>query len=210
MTAVRRYDTVKRILDMAGAAALLAGTFPAQAVVGVVVALGLGRPVFFRQRRPGRNGELFTLVKFRTMCEIDERRGLVADADRLTGLGRLLRSTSLDELPTLWNVLKGDMSFVGPRPLLPEYLPLYSGEQARRHEVRPGMTGLAQVAGRNAVEWEERLGLDVEYVRSRSFFLDGKVVWRTVRLVLAREGISAAGSATAEPFQGSLYRRATR
>ena len=162
----RTYDRVKRMLDTVASAAGLLATAPLQLGVALTVALRLGRPVLFRQLRPGRDGELFELVKFRTMTPIDPQRGLVTDADRLTPFGRRLRATSLDELPTLWNVLVGDMSFVGPRPLLPEYLSLYSPDQARRHEVRPGITGLAQVAGRNHVEWADRLALDIVCFRS--------------------------------------------
>jgi lipopolysaccharide/colanic/teichoic acid biosynthesis glycosyltransferase len=154
--------------------------------------------VLFRQVRPGRHGELFTILKFRTM-----RDGPGADAERLTSLGRWLRATSLDELPELWNVLRGDMSLVGPRPLLVEYLPLYSPRQSRRHEVRPGLTGLAQVAGRNLVDWEERFELDVEYVDTRSLALDLRIIGQTVAAVLRREGISGEGEATMSPFRGS-------
>lgn len=198
-----RYDLVKRAADVAVAGAALVVTAPVQAVVAVTVARRLGTPVLFRQERPGRDGRIFTLVKFRTMLEVDDSRGLVSDADRLTAFGRLLRSTSLDELPTLWNVLRGDMSLVGPRPLLPSYLPLYSAEQARRHEVRPGVTGLAQVSGRNAVSWADRFALDVEYVDRRSLALDLKILWATVRTVVARDGISAEGEATMRPFEGA-------
>jgi lipopolysaccharide/colanic/teichoic acid biosynthesis glycosyltransferase len=199
----RTYDRAKRVLDVVGSAAGLLATAPLQLGVALAVALRLGRPVLFRQLRPGRGGELFELVKFRTMTPIDPERGLVTDADRLTPFGRRLRVTSLDELPTLWNVLVGDMSFVGPRPLLPEYLGLYSPDQARRHEVRPGITGLAQVAGRNHVDWADRLALDTDYVSARSLSLDARILWQTLRLVMAREGISAAGEATMAPFRGA-------
>lgn len=164
----------------------------------------LGSPVFFRQPRPGRHGRPFHMVKFRTM---NDERGpdgeLLPDSVRLTPFGRFLRATSLDELPELWNVLKGDMSLVGPRPLLVEYLPLYSPEQARRHEVRPGITGWAQVNGRNALSWDDKFKLDVWYVDHRSLWLDVKILWLTVRKVLVREGISAAGEATMSKFTGS-------
>ena len=164
----------------------------------------LGSPVFFRQTRPGLRGRPFEMVKFRTMTDARGPDGkLLPDAERLTAFGRFLRATSLDELPELWNVLKGDMSLVGPRPLLMEYLPLYSPEQARRHEARPGITGWAQVNGRNALSWEEKFKLDVWYVDHRSLWLDVKILWLTVRKVLVREGISADGEATMSKFTGS-------
>jgi lipopolysaccharide/colanic/teichoic acid biosynthesis glycosyltransferase len=163
----------------------------------------LGSPVFFRQTRPGLHGKPFKMVKFRTMTDARGTDGqLLPDADRLTPFGRFLRASSLDELPELWNVLKGDMSLVGPRPLLMEYLPLYSPEQARRHEVRPGITGWAQVNGRNALSWGDKFKLDVWYVDHGSMWLDIKIVWQTVRKVLVREGISAAGEATMSEFKG--------
>ena len=163
----------------------------------------LGSPVLFRQTRPGLYGKPFTMVKFRTMT--DERGAdgaLLPDAQRLTPFGRFLRASSLDELPELWNVLKGEMSLVGPRPLLMEYLPLYTPEQARRHEVCPGITGWAQVNGRNAISWDEKFALDVWYVNHRSLWLDVKILWRTVRKVLVRDGISAPGDATMPKFEG--------
>lgn len=188
----------KRALDVIGAAAgLLVAAVP-MAVIAVALRLTMGAPVLFRQVRPGRHGEPFTLVKFRTM-----RSGEGADADRLTPLGRWLRASSLDELPELWNVLRGDMSLVGPRPLLVEYLPLYSPRQARRHDVRPGLTGLAQVTGRNLVDWEARFELDVQYVETRTLALDLRIIGRTVAAVLRREGISGEGEATMAPFTGS-------
>lgn len=164
----------------------------------------LGSPVLFRQVRPGLHGRPFRMVKFRTMT--DERGAdgeLLPDAQRLTSFGRFLRATSLDELPELWNVLRGEMSLVGPRPLLMEYLPLYSPEQARRHEVRPGITGWAQVNGRNALSWEERFKLDIWYVDHRSLWLDLRILWLTVRKVIVREGISAQGEATMPRFTGN-------
>jgi len=164
----------------------------------------LGSPVLFCQVRPGLHGKSFTMVKFRTMT--DERGpdgALLPDAQRLTPFGRFLRASSLDELPELWNVLRGDMSLVGPRPLLMEYLPLYNSEQARRHEVRPGITGWAQVNGRNAISWVDKFALDVWYVDHRSLWLDVQILWRTVRKVLVRDGISAAGEATMTKFTGS-------
>lgn len=164
----------------------------------------LGSPVFFRQTRPGLHGKPFKMVKFRTMTDARGSDGqLLPDADRLTPFGRFLRASSLDELPELWNVLKGDMSLVGPRPLLVEYLPLYSSEQARRHAVRPGITGWAQVNGRNALSWGDKFKLDVWYVDHGSIWLDIRILWLTVRKVLVREGISAAGEATMTKFTGS-------
>lgn len=164
----------------------------------------LGKPVFFQQARPGLHARPFQLIKFRTMTDARGPAGqLLPDVERLTAFGRFLRSSSLDELPELWNVLKGDMSLVGPRPLLMEYLPLYSAEQARRHEVRPGITGWAQVNGRNALSWEEKFKLDVWYVDNRTLWLDIKILWLTVRKVLVRDGISAAGEATMPRFTGS-------
>ena len=168
----------------------------------------LGNPAFFRQRRPGLGGRPFNMVKFRTMTDARGASGeLLPDADRLTTFGRFLRSSSLDELPELWNVLKGDMSLVGPRPLLMDYLPLYSTEQSRRHEVRPGITGWAQINGRNALSWEEKFKLDVWYVENQSLWLDIKILCLTVRKVLMRDGISAAGEATMPRFRGSQMER---
>ena len=162
-----------------------------------------GEPFFF-QRRPGLHGNIFRIVKFRTMNNRRDAKGeLLPDAKRLTGIGRIVRKTSLDEIPQLINVLKGDMSLIGPRPLLPEYLPLYSREQARRHEVRPGITGWAQVNGRNAIDWQTRFRLDVWYVDHLSFALDVKILWLTILKVFRSEGISAAGSATMEKFTGN-------
>ncbi|WP_434034331.1 sugar transferase [Cupriavidus sp. a3] len=169
-----------------------------------VVRVRLGNPVFFRQIRPGLHGEPFHILKFRTMTDARGPDGeLLPDPERLTRLGAFLRSTSLDELPELWNVLKGDMSLVGPRPLLMEYLPRYSPEQMRRHMVRPGITGLAQISGRNAISWEEKFRLDVWYVDHVSVWLDIVILWKTVIKVVAREGISAAGEFSAPRFMGS-------
>jgi lipopolysaccharide/colanic/teichoic acid biosynthesis glycosyltransferase len=163
----------------------------------------LGSPVFFCQMRPGLHGRPFRMIKFRTMTDARGSDGrLLPDADRLTAFGRFLRASSLDELPELWNVLKGDMSLVGPRPLLVEYLPLYSRVQARRHDVRPGITGWAQVNGRNALSWDRKLELDVWYVDNRSLWLDLRILWLTLRKVLAREGINAPGEATMPRFTG--------
>lgn len=200
------YDAVKRVLDVLAAAVLLVLTAPVQLGVALAVAAKLGRPVLFRQPRPGRHGRVFTLVKFRSMRDADPATGLVSDADRLTSFGRALRATSADELPTLVNVLRGDMSIVGPRPLLVAYLERYSHEQSRRHEVRPGVTGLAQVSGRNTIGWDDKLRLDVEYVDRRSFRLDAVILWRTLTSVLRRDGISAEGHATAPEFLGSAGR----
>jgi lipopolysaccharide/colanic/teichoic acid biosynthesis glycosyltransferase len=164
----------------------------------------LGHPVLFKQIRPGLKGQAFKMVKFRTMTDERGTDGqLLPDADRLTPFGRFLRASSLDELPELWNVVQGDMSLVGPRPLLMEYLPLYSSEQARRHEVRPGITGWAQVNGRNAISWEDKFKLDTWYVDNRTMWLDIKILWLTVRKVLVREGISASGEATMPKFNGT-------
>jgi lipopolysaccharide/colanic/teichoic acid biosynthesis glycosyltransferase len=182
-----------------GGAALVA-TLPIQAVIAVAVRRSMGAPVLFRQPRPGKDAVVFELVKFRTMHHPDAER--VTDGERLTSLGRFLRSTSLDELPTLWNVVKGDMSLVGPRPLLVEYLPRYTAEQARRHGVRPGVTGLAQVSGRNALSWEERLALDIDYVDRRTMTLNCRILMATISSVLLRRGISADGEATMSAFLG--------
>jgi lipopolysaccharide/colanic/teichoic acid biosynthesis glycosyltransferase len=199
----RATDVVQRAVDIVVAGGVLVVSAPVMAGVAVVVAAGLGRPVLFRQQRPGLHGRAFTLVKFRTMRDVDEKRGLVTDADRLTGLGRVLRATSLDELPTFWNVLRGQMSLVGPRPLLMHYLDLYTPEQARRHLVRPGVTGLAQVSGRNLLSWEDRLALDVWYVDHRSLALNARICARTALLLLRRVGIAAPGSVTMPQFTGS-------
>lgn len=195
---------MKRLLDILLSALGLIVLSPVLLVTAVLVRIKLGSPVLFRQSRPGRNGKIFTLCKFRTMTDRrDEKGGLLPDEARLTGFGRLLRSTSLDELPELWNILKGDMSIVGPRPLLVKYLPLYTPEQMHRHDVRPGLTGWAQVHGRNAVSWEEKFRLDLWYVENLSFFVDVKTVLLTVRNVLRREGISSGSAATMEEFTGS-------
>jgi lipopolysaccharide/colanic/teichoic acid biosynthesis glycosyltransferase len=177
---------------------------PLLALLALLIALRLGRPVFFVQARPGQGGKSFALLKFRTMTDArGDDDQLLPDAERLTPFGRFLRSTSLDELPELINVLKGEMSLVGPRPLLPEYLPLYSPEQARRHEVLPGITGWAQVNGRNAVDWPERFALDVWYVDHHTLWLDLKIILLTIRTVLKREGITANGEATMSNFRGN-------
>jgi len=199
----RPYDPVKRAIDAIAAAVLLVVTMPLQLAVALLIWMRLGHPVLFRQERVGLGGEVFQLVKFRTMRSTDAALGLVEDAQRLTPLGRVLRATSLDELPSLANVLRGEMSMVGPRPLLVRYLPRYNTTQARRHEVRPGMTGLAQVSGRNSASWEDRFTADVVYVDHRSFWLDARIVARTIAVVLRRDGISAEGHATSPEFLGS-------
>jgi lipopolysaccharide/colanic/teichoic acid biosynthesis glycosyltransferase len=199
----RAYDVVKRLLDIVASAALLVMLSPLLLVIALLVRINLGSPVLFTQHRPGKNGRIFALYKFRTMKPSPGAASVEAvasDAERLTRFGRILRTTSLDELPELWNVLRGDMSIVGPRPLLVEYLERYNSEQARRHEVRPGITGWAQVNGRNAVGWEERFAMDIWYVDKRSFLLDAKIAWMTIAAVLKREGVSAEGRATMEPF----------
>ena len=178
--------------------------FPVMAVLYFLVKKKLGSPVFFKQERPGRYEKVFSMVKFRTMTDArDEEGNLLPDEERLPKFGKLLRSTSLDELPELWNILKGDMSIVGPRPLLTKYLPRYNAHQRRRHEVRPGFTGLAQVHGRNALTWEEKFDWDVKYVDEISFAGDAKIVLDTVKVVLKKEGISSEGSATMEEFMGT-------
>ncbi|TCJ40229.1 sugar transferase [Parafrankia sp. BMG5.11] len=194
----------KRIFDLLGSAVLLLLGAPLLAVVAVLVRWKIGSPVIFRQIRPGLGGQPFTMFKFRTMAdERDETGALLPDEARLTDLGRLLRSTSLDELPELWNVLRGEMSLVGPRPLLMEYLPHYSPAQARRHHVRPGITGWAQVIGRNALTWEEKFDADLWYVDHNSLALDMRILWLTLRTVFRREGINAPGEATMPKFTGS-------
>jgi lipopolysaccharide/colanic/teichoic acid biosynthesis glycosyltransferase len=194
---------LKRCLDVVGALVGLIVTAPLIVVIALCVLLDLGWPVLFTQRRPGLGGRPFTIVKFRSMLDLRDADGVpLPDAERLTRFGRLLRATSLDELPELWNVLVGDMSFVGPRPLLMEYLSLYTQLQARRHEVRPGVTGWAQVHGRNALSWEQRFELDVWYVDHRSLRLDLRIIARTLGNVLRREGISEPGHVTATKFRG--------
>lgn len=195
---------MKRTLDLAMAAVLLLLLSPLLLLTALCVWIFLGSPVFFTQVRPGLNGHPFRLYKFRSMRDLSDANGCaIPDQHRLSSFGRLLRSLSLDELPQLLNVLLGDMSLVGPRPLLMEYLPIYSPEQARRHEVRPGITGWAQVNGRNAISWEDKFALDVWYVDHCSMWLDIKILWLTVRKVMVRAGISAAGEATTSKFTGS-------
>ena len=173
-------------------------------IVGRKIAINLGQPILFKQKRPGLYGEVFEMIKFRSMRDtVDDKGNTLPDSERLTSFGKKLRNSSLDELPGLWNVLKGDMSLVGPRPLLVEYLPLYSDEQAKRHNIRPGITGWAQVNGRNAISWEEKFKLDVWYVENRTFWLDIKILFLTVKKVFVKEGISAEGEVTMHKFTGS-------
>ena len=195
---------MKKLLDVVGAASGLVLFSPVLAVVAFLIWRQMGVPVLFRQTRPGLHGKPFDMIKFRTMRDAFDAQGNpLPDAERLTKLGRFLRSSSLDEFPELWNVLKGDMSLVGPRPLLMEYLPLYSSEQARRHEVRPGLTGWAQVNGRNAISWEEKFRLDVWYVDNQSLWLDFRILCLTVLKVVRRDDISATGEATMPRFNGN-------
>jgi lipopolysaccharide/colanic/teichoic acid biosynthesis glycosyltransferase len=197
----------KRLFDIVAATALLVAVAPILVLAALAVRVALGQPVFWRQLRPGLNGRPFWMIKFRTMTtETDARGHLLPDEQRMTSIGRLLRSSSLDELPELWNVLKGEMSLVGPRPLLMQYLERYTPEQARRHEVRPGITGLAQVSGRNALSWDEKFALDVRYVDSLSPWLDARLLLLTAWNVLSRDGISQPGHATAQEFMGSAGR----
>lgn len=194
----------KRVFDILIAAAGLVLLFPIMFIVGFSIYRSLGSPVLFSQERPGLNGVIFKMNKFRTMKDAFTFEGKpLPDSERLTPFGQFIRSASLDELPSLWCVLKGDMSLVGPRPLLVEYLPLYSKEQARRHNVKPGITGWAQVNGRNAISWEEKFKLDIWYVDNQSFWLDVKILLMTVKKVFVREGVSAEGEVTMSKFTGS-------
>ena len=200
----------KRLFDLVFSLVLVAILLPLFALLAVMVYLDLGAPVLFRQQRPGLGGKPFTFYKFRTMNNgTDEKEQLLSDSDRLTRLGKLLRRTSLDELPQFFNVIKGDMSLIGPRPLLMEYLDLYTVEQMRRHEVKPGITGWAQVNGRNAITWEEKFKLDLWYVDNYSFSLDTKIFFLTILKIMIRDGINQEGMATAEKFRGSLINRGT-
>jgi lipopolysaccharide/colanic/teichoic acid biosynthesis glycosyltransferase len=195
---------MKRLFDFIVALSAFVMLLPIIIIVGILIRTKLGSPILFTQDRPGLNGKVFKMMKFRTMLDGKDKHGnLLPDDERMTPFGAFLRSTSLDELPGLFNVLKGDMSLVGPRPLLVQYLPLYSNEQARRHNVRPGITGWAQVNGRNAISWDEKFKLDVWYVDNQSFWLDIKILLFTVKKVFVREGISADGHVTIEPFKGS-------
>jgi sugar transferase EpsL len=202
-----RYELKKRCFDLALAIPALLLCTPAMLVIALKIRLTMGRGVFYSQQRPGLNGKPFTIYKFRTMTNACDPQGnLLADAQRITRLGRFLRSTSIDELPELFNVLKGDMSLVGPRPLLMQYLDRYTPEQARRHVVKPGITGWAQVNGRNAITWEDKFKFDVWYVGHQSFWLDLKIIAITVWKILKREGISQPGQVTAEEFKGSTWK----
>ena len=195
---------MKRLMDIRGAGFGLILLSPVLIVVAVLIRRQMGAPVFFCQTRPGLHGKPFTMIKFRSMRDaVDAQGRALPDAERLTRLGRFLRSSSLDELPELWNVLKGDMSLVGPRPLLMEYLPLYSPRQAQRHDVRPGVTGWAQVNGRNAISWDQKFALDVWYVDNRNLWLDLKIIWLTIRNVVTREGIDDQGGVGQEKFKGN-------
>jgi len=195
---------MKRIFDIFVVLISLLLLIPIYFLVILVVKIKLGSPIFFKQPRPGLEGKVFNIHKFRTMTnERDSNGVLLSDSKRLTQFGKFLRSTSLDELPSLWSVLKGDMSLVGPRPLLVEYLPLYSERQSRRHKVRPGITGWAQVNGRNAISWDEKFELDVWYVNNQSIWLDVKILWLTVKKVIVRDGITAQGDVTMPIFRGS-------
>lgn len=198
------HKCLKRILDFILSLLAIVILSPLLLITAFLVRIKLGSPVIFRQKRPGYHERIFTLYKFRTMTDKkDEKGNLLPDEVRLTKFGSFLRSTSLDELPELLNILKGDMAIVGPRPLLVQYLPLYNNRQKRRHEVRPGLTGLAQVNGRNAISWEEKFEYDVKYVESLSFFMDVSIIFDTVKKVFIREGISSETAATMELFQGS-------
>ena len=195
---------LKRLLDIIIASIALILLSPIYAFVAYKVKKNLGSPVLFRQVRPGLHGKPFEMIKFRTMKDaLDEQGNPLPDSERLTPFGKMLRSTSLDEMPELWNVIKGDMSVVGPRPLLMEYLPLYNKEQAKRHDVRPGMTGHAQVNGRNAIGWDEKFKLDTWYVENQSVWLDFKIMLKTVKKVIAKDDINEAGEATMTKFTGS-------
>lgn len=198
---------MKRLLDLIVAGVALVLLAPLLALIAVLVRVRLGTPVLFRQFRPGLHGKPFVLFKFRTMVDRTSNHGRpLPDGERLTEFGKFLRAWSLDELPELWNVVRGDMSLVGPRPLLTEYLPLYTPEQARRHEVRPGLTGWAQINGRNAISWNEKFAFDLWYVDNRSLLVDLKILWLTLRKVLTRHGISAEGEPTMRKFTGDKHR----
>ena len=202
---------IKRLLDIIIASIALILLSPLYAFVSYKVKKNLGSPVLFRQVRPGLHGKPFEMIKFRTMKDATDKAGnALPDSERLTEFGKKLRASSLDELPELWNVIKGDMSLVGPRPLLMEYLPLYNDEQAKRHDVRPGMTGHAQVNGRNAIGWEEKFKLDTWYVENRSTLLDFKIMFKTVHKVIAKDDISAEGEATMTKFTGSSNKEVSK
>ena len=192
---------IKRLLDIILSLLAIIITFPIFLIIGILILMFIGQPVIFRQKRPGKNEKIFTMYKFRTMTnKKDEDGNLLPDELRLTKLGKFLRKTSLDEIPEFINILKGDMSFVGPRPLLVEYLPYYTEEEHHRHDVRPGLTGLAQVSGRNLLFWEERFQLDIKYVNNVTFLNDAKIILKTIKTVLIREGITQENNATMEKF----------
>jgi len=195
---------IKRLLDLFLSTIGLLVLAPVIFIIAFLIHRKLGSPLLFRQVRPGKDEKPFEMIKFRTMRDAIDKDGIpLSDSERIAPFGNFLRNFSLDELPELWNVLKGDMSLVGPRPLLMEYLPLYSNEQARRHNVRPGITGWAQVNGRNAISWEEKFKYDVWYVENQSFWLDMKIIWMTIKKGIAREGINAPGHATTQKFKGN-------
>ncbi len=195
---------IKRIFDTILSLILIILFFPVYLIVSLLIWRKMGRPILFTQERPGKDGKIFKIYKFRTMTnETDQNGKLLPDEKRLVGIGKFIRSTSLDELPQLFNVLKGDMSFVGPRPLLVEYLPLYNERQKKRHDVKPGITGWAQVNGRNAISWEQKFEYDVWYVENQSFLLDMKILWLTFLKVVKRSDISSSGSVTMEKFTGN-------
>lgn len=200
------FDTAKRLFDIVVSVIALAVSSPLLFIIAVLVRRRLGSPVLFRQGRPGLGGETFRLLKFRSMVDVNVPAGFVSNEERMTKFGKRLRASSLDELPSFWNILRGEMSIVGPRPLLIRYLPLYSSRQLRRHEVRPGLTGLAQVSGRNALEWRDRLELDVKYVEDRSWCLDLWILCQTVVKVFRRDGIASEGHAVGAPFVGNEER----
>ena len=195
---------IKRILDFILSLIALIVLSPLMLIIGILVRIKLGKPVIFKQKRPGKNEKIFTLYKFRTMTdEKDEEGNLLPDSERLTKFGKFLRSTSLDELPELINIIKGEMAIVGPRPLLVEYLSLYNEEQKHRHDVRPGLTGLAQISGRNAIEWEEKFEEDIEYVNNITFIKDTKIILKTFVKVFKKDGINQEGNATMKKFEGT-------
>ena len=201
-TFYRQYG--KRLFDLVVAVPLLIVLTPLMLITALAIRFSLGRPILFRQPRPGREGRLFEMIKFRTMREAYDAQGIpLTDGARITRFGRWLRESSIDELPELWNVIRGEMSIVGPRPLLPAYLQRYTSQQARRHEVKPGLTGLAQIAGRNSLGWEEKFRLDVVYVDNFTFRQDLEILWRTIARVVSRSGVSAQGHATMPEFMGS-------
>ena len=200
----KRVDLLKRTFDLVTTFFVLLLLLPVLMLITLMIRSKLGSPIFFKQSRPGLNGKIFNIYKFRTMTDDCDKDGIfLPDKIRLTKFGKFLRSTSLDELPSLWNVLKGDMSLVGPRPLLVEYLPLYSAKQARRHEVKPGITGWAQVNGRNAINWNEKFDLDIWYVDNQSIWLDIKILCMTIKKVITRSGINQDKQATMEKFKGN-------